>query len=285
MCLPDCVLVFVGRSGLLGVIAGEVRDLYPASRPCSVRKPGQALIWVSFSRCRGRMQATSVRSFSQSVAAAPQPRRPFTSAAAPGRRSVAVSAGLSAQVRRPIQAAHMNAMAKCARAPTSGQCRHIRPTQASSSSLRHPDRTPNCPVQKENPFAEELKATAKYIAQRGRGILASDESNATTGAPPALPVSLRGVASPARRLELRAESAWHAVCGIAACRLHHACGSARCLRRRWVGSCSVAGDARAGMPPWPCNWSPCRQALGVGGRGEHRGQPPRLAPAAVHRPR
>ena len=65
-------------------------------------------------------------------------------------------------------------------------------------------------AQKDNPFAEELKATAKYIAQvkrgvgdvrararspglvpdtssvpgpmqRGRGILASDESNATTG--------------------------------------------------------------------------------------------------------
>ena len=33
-----------------------------------------------------------------------------------------------------------------------------------------------------NPFAEELKATAKYIATRGKGILASDESNATTGA-------------------------------------------------------------------------------------------------------
>lgn len=34
----------------------------------------------------------------------------------------------------------------------------------------------------QSPFAEELKQTAKYIAQRGRGILASDESNATTGA-------------------------------------------------------------------------------------------------------
>ena len=32
-----------------------------------------------------------------------------------------------------------------------------------------------------NPFEAELKATAKYIATRGRGILASDESNATTG--------------------------------------------------------------------------------------------------------
>jgi fructose-bisphosphate aldolase class I len=33
----------------------------------------------------------------------------------------------------------------------------------------------------QNPYVEELKATAKYIARRGRGILASDESNATTG--------------------------------------------------------------------------------------------------------
>jgi len=32
-----------------------------------------------------------------------------------------------------------------------------------------------------NPFEEELRATAKYIATRGKGILASDESNATTG--------------------------------------------------------------------------------------------------------
>ena len=32
-----------------------------------------------------------------------------------------------------------------------------------------------------NPFSEELRATAKYIATRGKGILASDESNATTG--------------------------------------------------------------------------------------------------------
>lgn len=32
-----------------------------------------------------------------------------------------------------------------------------------------------------NPYAEELKETAAYIAQRGRGILASDESNSTTG--------------------------------------------------------------------------------------------------------
>jgi hypothetical protein len=32
-----------------------------------------------------------------------------------------------------------------------------------------------------NPFAEEMKLTAKKIAGRGRGILASDESNATTG--------------------------------------------------------------------------------------------------------
>jgi fructose-bisphosphate aldolase, class I len=31
------------------------------------------------------------------------------------------------------------------------------------------------------PFEDELKATARYISTRGKGILASDESNATTG--------------------------------------------------------------------------------------------------------
>lgn len=77
------------------------------------------------------MQATSVRTFSQSLAAAPQARRPFTAAAAAPARRFVVSAGLAAE--------------------------------------------------KENPFAEELRANAKYISKRGRGILASDESNATTG--------------------------------------------------------------------------------------------------------
>ncbi|PNH08266.1 Bis(5'-adenosyl)-triphosphatase [Tetrabaena socialis] len=33
----------------------------------------------------------------------------------------------------------------------------------------------------ESPLAEELKKTAAYISQKGKGILASDESNATTG--------------------------------------------------------------------------------------------------------
>eukprot|EP00179_Madagascaria_erythrocladioides_P006894 CAMPEP_0198323388 /NCGR_PEP_ID=MMETSP1450-20131203/11648_1 /TAXON_ID=753684 ORGANISM="Madagascaria erythrocladiodes, Strain CCMP3234" /NCGR_SAMPLE_ID=MMETSP1450 /ASSEMBLY_ACC=CAM_ASM_001115 /LENGTH=403 /DNA_ID=CAMNT_0044027083 /DNA_START=86 /DNA_END=1297 /DNA_ORIENTATION=- len=35
--------------------------------------------------------------------------------------------------------------------------------------------------EQSNPYADELKATAKYISARGRGILASDESNSTTG--------------------------------------------------------------------------------------------------------
>ena len=35
--------------------------------------------------------------------------------------------------------------------------------------------------EKTNPFADELKKTAAYIAFPGKGILASDESNATTG--------------------------------------------------------------------------------------------------------
>lgn len=47
-------------------------------------------------------------------------------------------------------------------------------------------RTPALPVTAnyvkiDNPYEKELKATAAYIAQRGKGILASDESNATTG--------------------------------------------------------------------------------------------------------
>lgn len=36
----------------------------------------------------------------------------------------------------------------------------------------------------ENPYAQELRDTAKYISQVGRGILASDESNMTTGTRP-----------------------------------------------------------------------------------------------------
>lgn len=32
-----------------------------------------------------------------------------------------------------------------------------------------------------NPYADELRTTAKSISNRGRGILASDESNVTTG--------------------------------------------------------------------------------------------------------
>lgn len=32
-----------------------------------------------------------------------------------------------------------------------------------------------------NPYANELRETAAYISTRGKGILASDESNATTG--------------------------------------------------------------------------------------------------------
>eukprot|EP00884_Botryococcus_braunii_P007592 jgi/Botrbrau1/16834/Bobra.150_2s0058.1 len=48
--------------------------------------------------------------------------------------------------------------------------------------LRQPQHIRNVTVcVAKNPYEEELRQTAKYIAQRGRGILASDESNATTG--------------------------------------------------------------------------------------------------------
>lgn len=134
------------------------------------------------------MQATGVRSFSQSVAAAPKPRSPFTAAAAPARRSVAVSAGLTAQVRRLcLRAFHpFFAGARAGTLPVGVAACALQ--QLGTQLVQHPHASrpsvllPPGPVQKENPFAEELKATAKYIAQRGRGILASDESNATTGA-------------------------------------------------------------------------------------------------------
>lgn len=35
--------------------------------------------------------------------------------------------------------------------------------------------------EKQNPYTKELKQTASFISQPGKGILASDESNATTG--------------------------------------------------------------------------------------------------------
>ena len=36
-------------------------------------------------------------------------------------------------------------------------------------------------AERKNPYLEELKGTARKISGRGRGILASDESNAPTG--------------------------------------------------------------------------------------------------------
>eukprot|EP00879_Flechtneria_rotunda_P030452 GHRR01033086.1.p1 GENE.GHRR01033086.1~~GHRR01033086.1.p1 ORF type:complete len:178 (+),score=65.62 GHRR01033086.1:125-658(+) len=61
--------------------------------------------------------------------------------------------------------------------------------RGSGSSSRCASISRNCAVkvmatskfEAENPFVPELRATAAYIAQRGKGILASDESNATTG--------------------------------------------------------------------------------------------------------
>ena len=35
--------------------------------------------------------------------------------------------------------------------------------------------------ERTNPYTEELRRTASFISQPGKGILASDESNATTG--------------------------------------------------------------------------------------------------------
>ena len=87
------------------------------------------------------------------------------------------------------------------------------------------------------------------LTQRGRGILASDESNATTGAAR----RYRGCS----RLVIRA-------------------GGHLLRSDRWHASMR--------QPPVPPSRSR-RQAPGERGRGEHGGQPARLAPAAVHRAR
>jgi hypothetical protein len=61
----------------------------------------------------------------------------------------------------------------------SRQARPIQVSRWSTRQARHLCRTSK--FEAVNFFAEELRETAKYIATRGKGILASDESNATTG--------------------------------------------------------------------------------------------------------
>ncbi|KAF5838972.1 fructose-bisphosphate aldolase class-I-domain-containing protein [Dunaliella salina] len=61
------------------------------------------------------------------------------------------------------------------------QCRPARIPLARSRAQVHVRAAGFTTVEKQNPFAEELKKNAAYISQRGKGILASDESNATTG--------------------------------------------------------------------------------------------------------
>ena len=51
--------------------------------------------------------------------------------------------------------------------------------QSAARTTRHICRTSK--FEQGNTYADELRETAKYIATRGKGILASDESNATTG--------------------------------------------------------------------------------------------------------
>ena len=87
---------------------------------------------------------------------------------------------------------------------TSSPCRHARPfingssvllrqtklfQQRNSAAAQRRSSSNRCSVvtrasfnaSVSNPFHDELIATAKYISNRGKGILASDESNATTG--------------------------------------------------------------------------------------------------------
>ena len=64
---------------------------------------------------------------------------------------------------------------------------HAGPRAARRAGLARPARRParhlcrTSKFEQGNSFADELRETAKYISSRGKGILASDESNATTG--------------------------------------------------------------------------------------------------------
>ena len=65
---------------------------------------------------------------------------------------------------------------------------HVRPGSSSNAGQPTPGRS--LPPQRAawalraSAYEGELRQTAQYIAKRGKGILASDESNATTGDPP-----------------------------------------------------------------------------------------------------
>lgn len=72
----------------------------------------------------------------------------------------------------PTRKIHAGTRAKFVRAPVAT------PTRARRAALQV---VRTSKFEASNEFAEELRDTAKYIARRGRGILASDESNATTG--------------------------------------------------------------------------------------------------------
>lgn len=85
--------------------------------------------------------------------------------------------GLSVGSRRAI-----TVQSRCDLARSTFSCRG---TSRSTVSSRKPSAirmTYEAGVFEEsNPYADELKTTAAYIAARGKGILASDESNGTTG--------------------------------------------------------------------------------------------------------
>jgi len=67
--------------------------------------------------------------------------------------------------------------------PPAGQAvRAVRRSRGAARARRAATRVACLPdIEGNNSFTEELRATAKYISRRGFGILASDESNATTG--------------------------------------------------------------------------------------------------------
>lgn len=143
---------------------------------------------------------------------------------------------------------------------TSSPCRHARPftngssvllrqtkplQQRSSAAAHRRSSSNRCYVvtrasfnaSVSNPFHDELIATAKYISNRGKGILASDESNATTG---------KRLATVGERLK--------------------SCGPCNSLKLDLHGIC--AGDARMQSLQIACSqaWTTPRQTAGTGER-------------------
>ncbi len=105
--------------------------------------------------------------------------------------------------------------------PPAGQAvRAVRRSRGVARARRAATRVACLPdIEGNNSFTEELRATAKYISRRGFGILASNESNATTGKRLAT-VGAAHPVLPTRATLPQDGNLWAAV-GSAICSLRH----------------------------------------------------------------